>query len=683
MGGMSSHREDHMKAPIAERLLTHLSLASRLATPLLLLLFSEVGCGVAPRTGKSSAPVDPLSASPRSNFQRLLARNGPGIWYLNASGEHLTLQLDWNAVAKRIEGSIVSEADGGMGLVDQIGFDSHTNTIELRRATTEGFDWYRARVTENVLVGRLARVTSPDRPGDPDYALHLSGWSESFDAHHEPRVWDVVVDGEALVRIRIDRAPDHPTGFIGRWKIYASMSQGSQGEQVERDLEVTLWDGTNLAFVSHDPDGDLKVTATATGRLLSGTILQGTGDSHPFQGARADVLGFGLSARSSGERDQWQRRTRRQLELLLMNGAPSPTSHNVEVLTRQITPTRSELPAVDRDDDARHWPQNYDLAELGFTSTLLDPAGGPDLTRTAHGFLATPQGGAPTHGRPAVLAVNGHEGSAAQLFQPDNIDYWYGDAFARRGYTVLALDISHRPLEDRSSLYVDFLDGDDYARGNGLHPAIKSTGFDSDWEEDGERVWDVMRALDYLRRVPGVDPNRIIVTGLSMGGEVTTLAAALDPRFAAAVVAGFSPDLGTMLYNGNHPCWLWQNKDLREYIDSSDLQALIAPRPLVVETGRVDAIFSAFYAPFAADKQVARRARLAYADHPEHYLHYLHYDIHHYHVGDLDPEREIEEGLREPVVTAPTTPWSTDWQTDPATRQVGSNLFAFLGEMLK
>lgn len=58
-----------------------------------------------------------------------------------------------------------------------------------------------------------------------------------------------------------------------------------------------------------------------------------------------------------------------------------------------------------------------------------------------------------------------------------------------------------------------FFDLIEAAHGNGPHPSIRSSLFGStDWEEDGERVWDVMRGIDYLLNLPLVDPNRLIVS---------------------------------------------------------------------------------------------------------------------------------------------------------------------------
>src|SRR5262249_34284560 len=279
--------------------------------------------------------------------------------------------------------------------------------------------------------------------------------------------------------------------------------------------------------------------------------------------------------------------TRRQLYHLMMAGNPAPLSRSVTVLRSDLAPLRSTRLPGDRDDDPVSWPQAYRLTELQFDYTLPNPYGGPAIPRRSHAYLAGPTPRPAEGGRyPAVLAVNGHSGSAAKMMNPDDGYFWYGDSFARRGFVVLAVDISHRPVADRRGLYGGYTDGDDPAGGNGTHPSIKAPGFDSDWEEDGERAWDVLRPLDYLITWPDVDSTQVLVTGISMGGEVTTLAGALDPRFSLSLPVGYSPDMGVMVYNGNHECWRWLNADIREYVDISDFYALTAPRPLIIETGK-------------------------------------------------------------------------------------------------
>ncbi|HEX6839628.1 MAG TPA: dienelactone hydrolase family protein, partial [Polyangia bacterium] len=328
----------------------------------------------------------------------------------------------------------------------------------------------------------------------------------------------------------------------------------------------------------------------------------------------------------------------------------------------------------DRDDDAADWPASYTVDELQLSATLPNPYGAAPLSRAMHGYLTTPPGAAPPGGWPAVIVLNGHEGSALGTLDPSELVYWYGDAWARRGYVVVAIDVGHRPLADRAALYRDYADGDSPDDGNGTHPAIAAVGLDSDWVEDGERTWDVERAVDYLAGLDSVDSTRVLVTGLSMGAEVATFAAALDPRIAAVVPAGFVPDLTVMAGHGNHPCWGWLFGDPLDYYSVSDLHALVAPRPLVVETGLADDLFSDFSPPFVDGKEVARRSRAAFADAPARFTMYLHPDGHVYRFGDVPLDGSAPLDVTVPAVDAPAGPGDLAWAADGSTISLGETL---------
>jgi hypothetical protein len=91
------------------------------------------------------------------------------------------------------------------------------------------------------------------------------------------------------------------------------------------------------------------------------------------------------------------------------------------------------------------------------------------------------------------------------------------------------------------------------------------------------------RGLDYLERLPNVDPQRIGMTGLSGGGWQTVVLGALDPRVSVAVeVAG----LGSLQSNILHPRdtdEAEQNApDIYYRIDYPELVAMRAPRPTLL-----------------------------------------------------------------------------------------------------
>ncbi|MCC6558899.1 MAG: hypothetical protein IT372_38720 [Polyangiaceae bacterium] len=482
-----------------------------------------------------------------------------------------------------------------------------------------------------------------------------------------PRVWEVSL-GDEQARLRIDRAPDG--GFVGRFKVYASRSAGMRAEQLEQDVDVASWDGSALEVLLRGAVLPRRLTAVAGDRTLEGTFTDGDGAPRAFTGTRVEVLSYGLSPRAPEERAAWQEETRRRLAHLVMAGNPSPLSREVVPLAERAPVEGARAPG--RDDGAA--PAAYRLRELRFDWTLPDPLGGAPLRRSAHAYLAVPSSLAEGRRVPAVIALNGHGGSAYQVMSPGS-PFWYGDSFARHGHVVLAIDVSHRPDSPLHDLAV----GDDPAHGNGPHPSLRGQEAPgSDFEEDGERAWDAMHALDWLIEQPFVDGERVLVTGLGLGAEVATWVAALDPRVGMLVAAGFAPDLGVMRHNGSHPCWRWTHGDVRDYIDVADLHALIAPRPLILESGRADGTQSRH--GVAMDKQVARRARAAWGAEAGRYVHYVHDGAAVFRVGGDRPGSR-ERGVRTPLLIEPRSPWSTDWQLDPTTEPRAGTLHALVSEL--
>jgi dienelactone hydrolase len=97
------------------------------------------------------------------------------------------------------------------------------------------------------------------------------------------------------------------------------------------------------------------------------------------------------------------------------------------------------------------------------------------------------------------------------------------EGFADRGFLAVAIDARHHG--ERAAGPNDYVRAilQAYRTGHG-HPFLYDT------------VWDVMRLVDYLETRPDVDKTRIGLLGISMGGMETYLAAAADPRIAAAVL---------------------------------------------------------------------------------------------------------------------------------------------------
>jgi dienelactone hydrolase len=106
----------------------------------------------------------------------------------------------------------------------------------------------------------------------------------------------------------------------------------------------------------------------------------------------------------------------------------------------------------------------------------------------------------------------------------------------------------------------------------------------------GERVWDVMRAVDLLHERPEVDAGRIGCMGNSGGGTVTFYAACLDERIALAVCSCSFCTFADSIMRIQH-CGDNYVPGLLRVAESGELAGLIAPRNLLVVAGETDDIF--------------------------------------------------------------------------------------------
>ena len=122
----------------------------------------------------------------------------------------------------------------------------------------------------------------------------------------------------------------------------------------------------------------------------------------------------------------------------------------------------------------------------------------------------------------------------------------------------------------------------------------------------GWRVWDAMRAIDYLATRPEVDSSRVATLGASGGGTTSLLTGALDQRVKVAVVSAYFNTFRDSIVTISH-CPDNYIPGLLYDMEMHDLAGLVAPRRLFVESGRNDRIF-----PLAGSQRAAARAREIY-----------------------------------------------------------------------
>jgi len=180
--------------------------------------------------------------------------------------------------------------------------------------------------------------------------------------------------------------------------------------------------------------------------------------------------------------------------------------------------------------------------------------------------LTIPKGKGPF---PAMLCLHGHSGSAEPLFDPKSLYHGLAERFGRGGYVVLAPSFPHRQ----------------YA---------------------ATTLWDLFRCVDILASRPEVDPGRMGVAGLSMGGEWTMWIAACDERLRVAVVSGWMCTTEGVFSVPNCACWCLPG--FVELMDVCEVHLLIAPRPLLFESAERDGCF-----PIRYTRQGYARVRAGYA----------------------------------------------------------------------
>lgn len=201
---------------------------------------------------------------------------------------------------------------------------------------------------------------------------------------------------------------------------------------------------------------------------------------------------------------------------------------------------------------------------------------------------------------PAVLACHGHGPGKEQvvgLAHTDMPNADYAHQLAREGYVVLAPDL--RCFGERQ----DWNPEDHYACDTNLVHAVMAG-----WNPLTQNIWDLRRCLDLLEAHPLVDPLRMGMVGISYGGTVTLFTAAADTRVAAAVVSGYFSSWAQSHKMPWNMCGSQVLFGMLGRLEHEDLGALVAPRPLLIETGMHDDLF-----PVAAATEAVRRTRIVYA----------------------------------------------------------------------
>ncbi len=156
---------------------------------------------------------------------------------------------------------------------------------------------------------------------------------------------------------------------------------------------------------------------------------------------------------------------------------------------------------------------------------------------------------------PAVVCIHGHGGERNIVYEEKSPYRGFARVLAENGFVTISTDVGqHEVFEEGRTLM-------------------------------GERLWDVMRCVDYLLTRKEVDRERIGCAGLSLGGEMAMWLGAMDTRIEVTVSSGFLTTVEN-LQQGHCPCWDFPG--LTENFDFADIYSLVAPRYLQCQNGRLE-----------------------------------------------------------------------------------------------
>lgn len=161
----------------------------------------------------------------------------------------------------------------------------------------------------------------------------------------------------------------------------------------------------------------------------------------------------------------------------------------------------------------------------------------------------------PSHSKgpwPAVVCIHGHGGKSRIVYDKTSIYKGFAAELAASKFVTIAPMVSQHIIAENDRTLM------------------------------GERLWDLMRCVDYLESLKEVNKSKIGCAGLSLGGEMAMWLGAMDPRIQATVSSGFLTNMDHM--EKNH-CMCWKFPGLRELVDYADIYSLTAPRALECQNG--------------------------------------------------------------------------------------------------
>ena len=191
------------------------------------------------------------------------------------------------------------------------------------------------------------------------------------------------------------------------------------------------------------------------------------------------------------------------------------------------------------------------------------------------------------HGPYGKDAVMGDRGDPERASHIKAFNYDYGLQMAQAGFVTMAID--WRGFGERNDRLAPFFHQSDEKRDLCNLHFLRASLMGQTML--GLNLHDASCALDLLCDQPFVDPDRLGVMGLSLGGTMATWIALREDRIRAADVIGYSDRFADFAIRDNNSCGSQMTPGLFKLCDVPDLQGLIAPRPLLIEIAVHDRCF--------------------------------------------------------------------------------------------
>ncbi len=190
---------------------------------------------------------------------------------------------------------------------------------------------------------------------------------------------------------------------------------------------------------------------------------------------------------------------------------------------------------------------------------------------------------------PIVIAAPGHQGGGKESVagvrgdasverMTEHYGYDYGMKAAENGMVAVCFD--QRGTGERR-------EGDEDILGCSCLPLSRiasSLGI----ALAGLFVWDVMRLVDYIILRGEWNTGDIRMVGFSGGGMQTLYTAALDERIGKAFISGYFYGFRDSLLRMSGNCSCNYIPSLWRHFDIQDIAAMIAPRPLIIQSAEDD-----------------------------------------------------------------------------------------------